>query len=76
MFFYDAAQLFKEIKKRNIPFSGHCSDVYLEVNKETKKLIEQYKHKQSVTTFKSNIDGKLCYDIPFLNMDYKKKDKQ
>ena len=44
---------------------SHESDLYIKVNNKSKKLIDQYEFKQNVTTFKSNIDSSIWYDIPF-----------
>jgi hypothetical protein len=44
---------------------NHASDLYVEVNDISKAIIKDYQFKQNVTTFHSNIDGKLNYEIPF-----------
>ncbi len=44
---------------------NHKSDLYVEVNDISKAIIKDYQFKQNVTTFRSNIDGKLNYEIPF-----------
>jgi len=58
------------MEKTGARISGHYSDLYVEVNKETKKIISEYKHKSLVSIFRSEVDGKLYYDIPFANDDY------
>lgn len=57
--------LFDEVEKAGIPYANHESDLYIPVNEETRKLIAAYEFKRSVKIFKSNIDGKAWYDVPF-----------
>ena len=64
--------LYQKVKYFNIEFDTHCSDLYLYVTDETKDLINDYEFKVNVTTFKSAIDGRLMYDIPFAYEDYKR----
>jgi hypothetical protein len=45
--------------------SSWQSDLYVPVNPVTIEIVNNYKFKCNVKTFKSNIDGKLMYDIPF-----------
>lgn len=65
----------EELKKIEVELSGHYSDLYCPVNDITREIINRYEYKESVTTFISQIDGKLWYDIPFANVDYKKFQK-
>lgn len=62
-------QIFKD---NNIETHSHCSDLYVYVTPETEKIINGYKYKSNVTKFISNVDGKLMFDIPFANDDYRK----
>lgn len=64
--------LHERIKTLKIPYGVHCSDLYIPVNEETKKLIEEYEYKGNVTIFISNIDGQRWFDVPFANDDYKR----
>jgi hypothetical protein len=57
--------LFEKVKAAGIQYSNHESDLYIPVNEETKKLLADFPYKENVTTFRSNIDHKLWYDIPF-----------
>ncbi len=52
----------------------HASDLYLKVSDKSKELVNNYRFKDSVTTFIDNINQELWYDIPFANMgdDFKK----
>ena len=44
---------------------NHESDLYLKCTDVSKKLVSEYRFKNNVETFRSNIDGSLWYDIPF-----------
>ena len=54
----------------NQEISNHESDLYVYVNDVTKEIVSKYTFKQNVTTFRSNIDGKLMFDIPFAYMPF------
>ena len=58
-------ELFDKVKDFNIPYSSHESDLYIPVNKETTKLINEYEFKCNVTRFTSQIDKKQWFDLPF-----------
>lgn len=45
--------------------SSWCSDLYVPVNDISRAIIDCYEFKCNVTKFHSQIDGRLCYDIPF-----------
>jgi hypothetical protein len=64
--------LYQKILYFNIEFDTHCNDLYLYVTDETKDLINSYEFKVNVTTFKSAIDGRLMFDVPFAYEDYKR----
>jgi lipopolysaccharide biosynthesis regulator YciM len=51
----------------------HCSDLYLLKNSVSEKLVSQYEFRCNVTTFRSQIDGKIWFDIPFAYYPYFKK---
>jgi hypothetical protein len=44
---------------------NHSTDLYVYVNEVTRKIVAEYEFKSNVTTFKSQTDGKMMYDIPF-----------
>lgn len=64
--------IFEEVKKQGIEYSTHCSDLYIPVNDQTRKLVDYYEYKGNVEIFISQIDGKPWYDIPFAYSEYKK----
>lgn len=49
----------------NIPMESHESDLYLQVNEDSIKLVNEYEFKQNVTKFISQTDKKEWFDIPF-----------
>lgn len=63
-------EIYNEIVKAGVEYSNHESDLYVPVNEITKKIVEEYQFRGNVSTFVSNIDGKLWYDIPFAYLPY------
>ena len=62
------SEILKAVKAAQIPaahIDHHASDLYLKVTPETTRIIKKYKYQKQITTFKSNIDNTLWYDIPF-----------
>ncbi len=57
--------IFEEIKKNNIEFSHHESDLYIPKNEITEKIINNYEFKRNVTVFHNQITHNKWYDIPF-----------
>jgi hypothetical protein len=59
--------LYDELIAANIEgISNHESDLYVPVTPEVTAILDRHPtHKKNATTFVSNIDGKLTYDIPF-----------
>ena len=58
-------QLYDKAVELEIPMSSWGSGLYLKVTKESTALVKDYDHRESVTSFTSNIDKALWYDIPF-----------
>jgi len=50
-----------------------CSDLHVLKNEISTKFIDEYRYKQNVTTFRSQIDGLIWYDIPFAYVEYYSK---
>lgn len=69
----DKTTIHQKLKALGVELAGHCSDLYCPVTLETSKIVENYEFKDSVTRFTSNIDGKLWFDIPLANDDFKKE---
>lgn len=59
-----------KIMKEN-EIDHHESDLYLKVNENSKKLVEEYYFKVNVTTFVDQINNELWFDIPFAWYDIK-----
>jgi hypothetical protein len=62
--------IYTQVVALGIEHSNHESDLYIPVNEQTRELVKNYKFASNVTTFKSNIDGKPWYDIPFAFTPY------
>ena len=58
------------IRDKGIKHSNYCSDLFIYVTEETTRLVNDYQYKCNVTTFISETDGKLMYEIPFAYWDY------
>lgn len=61
----------QQLKELNVEISGHYSDLYVEVTPETQKIVDAYEYKMNVTQFINQISGRLTFDIPFANDDFK-----
>lgn len=48
-----------------VKIRNHCSDLYVPVTEETRKIVNSYNFKCNVRTFTSQIDGKPWFNIPF-----------
>ena len=58
-------ELYNTVVSKGIPHSNHATDLYIPVTPETTKLVAEYEHKVSVTTFVNQREGGMWYDIPF-----------
>lgn len=58
--------LYEELVEAGIKVTNHYSDLYFPVTDESAVILAKYpKQKAIATTFRSNIDGVLCFDVPF-----------
>ena len=57
--------LYDRAIEQGLEMGCHESDLYLKVTPESKELIKNYSYRPNVTTFISQIDKALWYDIPF-----------
>lgn len=58
--------LYKTLIAAGIECSNWQSDLYFPVTEQTKDILARFpRQKANATTFKSSIDGKLIYDVPF-----------
>ena len=57
--------IYKELKEANINLDCHESDLYAIVCDISSAIIAKYPFKSNITRFRSEIDGKIWFDIPF-----------
>lgn len=57
--------IYEELITAGINLDHHESDLYVIICEASSKIVAKYPHKDNVTRFKSAIDGKMWYDIPF-----------
>ena len=65
--------IYDALKEANVPLDSHYSDLYAEATPDAVRIIGEYRREGKigpVSTFKSNIDGKRWYDIPFAYAPY------
>lgn len=55
--------IYKALDAIDADMANHESDLYVTVTPEVKELMERYD--SNYTSFYSNIDGKLNYELPF-----------
>ena len=51
---------------------SHCSDLYVLKNSISDKFVSGYEFKQNVKSFRSELDGKIWYEILFAYTEYYK----
>lgn len=56
--------IFQEMQQAGVKISNHYSDLYVPVTEVTREIVARYGPKVNFNTFKNQITGKLCYDIP------------
>ena len=58
--------LYTDLVEAGVKISNHYSDLYFPVTDESAAILAKHpKQKDIATTFRSNIDGVLCFDVPF-----------
>jgi len=57
--------IYDQVVALGVEIDHHESDLYIPVTPETQALIRSYPHRKNVKRFRSNIDGKTWFDIPF-----------
>ena len=55
--------IYQQMTERGIPCDNHESDLYVLATSEAREILVKSGH--SFTTFTSQIDGKVWYDVPF-----------
>ena len=61
-----------ELGMKQEEIDNHCSDLYVLKNSISEKFVSEYKFKSIVKPFRSEIDGKIWYDMPFAYVEYYK----
>jgi hypothetical protein len=65
--------IYQKVIKLDVYVGGYCSDLYVEVTPETKEIVNAYEYKEQVTTFRNQVNKKMCFDIPFAYEPYWEK---
>lgn len=60
-----STEIYERAVTQGLERDHHESDLYLKVTTDSQALVRQYKFRANVTTFVSQIDRCLWYDIPF-----------
>ena len=62
--------IYEQLKQANIPLDNHESDLYAKVTQESQAILQSYKFKSNVHTFRNQVDNALWFDIPFAYSPY------
>jgi hypothetical protein len=65
--------LFEKIKELKIEYDNHESDLYIPATEQTIDLIHEFGLMHTTTKFRSNIDQKFWFDVPFQYTPYWEK---
>lgn len=58
--------LYEEVKATGGYIANHEADLYIEVNDVNREILSRYPlEKANATTFRNQVTGKPCYDVPF-----------
>ena len=57
--------IYEKMVDAGVQIDHHETDLYVPVNDTTRAIVAEYEHRANVTTFRSQIDNALWYDIPF-----------
>lgn len=62
--------IYEALKTAGVKLDNHASDLYAEVTPISAAIVATYEHRPQVTTFRSAIDGRLWFDLPFAYQPY------
>lgn len=68
--------LYARMVAAGVPIESHESDLYVPINLETTDILRQHygettwRHHSQAVSFRSPLDGKLWYDIPFAYLPF------
>lgn len=57
--------IYQILKQAKVPLDSHESDLYAQCSDKSKELLKNYEFLDSVKVFRSQVDKKLWYEIPF-----------
>jgi hypothetical protein len=58
--------VYEEVKAAGGYIADHESDLYIEVNDANKEILSRHPlQKSNATTFRNEVTGVVCYDVPF-----------
>ena len=57
--------IYQELQAADIPIDHYESTLYAKITPESEKIIENYRWKEHVSRFMSQIDNTMWFDIPF-----------
>lgn len=58
--------LYEELMSAGIPIDHHGSDLYFRATAESGRILDKHRHRYArPSTFKSQVDGELWFDVPF-----------
>jgi hypothetical protein len=60
----------EQLSKAGVELDHHASDLYAKRTPVSERILRGYEHRRNVTTFRSNVDGTVWYDIPFAYMPF------
>ena len=66
-----ASELYDALVATGYPMDNHESDLYVLAHPETTPIVKQYEYFTSnVRVFRSQLDGRMWYEIPFAYMPF------
>jgi len=57
--------VYNRMKEAGVEIGSHSSDLHVPVTETSTAILEHYEFHENVTKFRSLVDGKMWYDIPF-----------
>lgn len=57
--------IYTDLKKAGCEISNHESDLYVPVDDISTEIINRYEFKRTIRQFRSRLDDRMYYDIPF-----------
>lgn len=69
--------IYQELIKAGLKCSSHYSDLYVRVTEQSRNILKNHPiDNKNATIFRSNLDGKFYYDIPFAYDPFWEKQQQ